>query len=58
MNKKIRLEKYHKCIIALENINNEAAKYNAELLKQYKRDYIDNGYKNLPDRIVAELECV
>ena len=55
--KKQRQKKYETCLRLLSNIKNDTAKYNTELLIEYKEEYIKNGEENIPDRIIAELNC-
>jgi hypothetical protein len=52
---KNRSKKIDKCIFLLSKIDNETARYNIELLEEFKTIYILEGSATLPDRIIAEL---
>ena len=61
----MRTAKFERCYTALNRIAtdeehwaSERAQYDCELLQEYKAEYIANGYKNIPDRIIAELMAI
>ena len=56
---KNRKKKVDKCIYLLSKIDNDTARYNIELLEEYRELYILEGNidNNIPDRLIAELNC-